>query len=429
MNNVLTVEMVSRVAASLGDGFANRAGSDLEKFISHIESLGLDGQKEYFVLLRMVLEDLKAVNLPETADAEQRISVILRPQDRPLSELFPLFARQDSVEVKKEFSLNFGGQTRIEKERRAELKEKLTSGLTLQQHIDKVREWFNSLQGDDLGNWLKLFGYVQSVKEYERRVRLSDNFKSLGNGFCCFGIKLNKDFFAHFIKPDKKSGQFTTRAKARFMKWLYDNQRVIEFPLIVNGKVWNMPIRIYEYAENLTDKELFFKVNTDFLESEFNDYVSINLEEIDAIAIAWENLIRDTHEVTAFSLDAFRDVPLKFLLTLKTIYNREGNYRNGDFAGNVQRLSRQELDAHLGGLSSRIRRKFANRDRIRTGNVSGKPKDLKTFILETTFALGILQKWILTEPVYENGVYKFNINAGYFDRKRTAKRLASRTQP
>jgi hypothetical protein len=126
-------------------------------------------------------------------------------------------------------------------------------------------------------------------------------------------------------------------------------------------------------------------------------------------------------------LNNFVDIPLKFLLTLKNIYSREGNYKNGDYAGNVQTLKKDSLDEHLGGLSERIIKQLSSRDRIRTGKTSEKPLEIKRLILETTWAIAVQRGWLVSLPSYDEQTekYKFNINAGYFDRKATSRRIQS----
>jgi len=369
-------------------------------------------------------ETLKALNdlRDYVAQCEKYIAENKTPEIFQ-EELFPVFRPQKSVELKKEFALNFGGLEKIEKDYKHLLTEKLTGGLTLQQHIDKVRNWFSSLRGEDLGNWIKLFAYVKAVKDYAETVEEAINFRELSPGRYCFSIKQNKDFFEYFIRPDKKSGQFTSTGKTKFLKWLHDNQSTIEFPMILNGKVWNIPMRIYEYAENVSDKEILFVVDTNILESEFKDYVSINIEEIDAIATAWETITESNPVFTQNRLNNFLDIPLKFLLTLKNIYNRGGDYKNESFAGNMQTLSGESLDAHLGNLSERLKTHLIKQGKIRSGKRGRILGECENLILETTFKIAKERSWLLTMPGYESGTYKFNINAGYFDRKHTAKRL------
>jgi hypothetical protein len=340
-------------------------------------------------------------------------------------ELFPVFRPQKSVELKKEFALNFGGLERIETNYKHLLNDKLSSGLTLQQHIDKVRNWFNSLHGENLGNWIKLFAYVKAAKDYSETEGEAVNFREVGSGRYCFSIKQNKDFFSFFIRRDKNTGQFTTKAKTKFLKWLHDNQNAIEFPMILNGKVWNIPMRIYEYAENVSDKEILFKVDTNILESEFKDYMSINIEEIDAISEAWDTIANSNPIFIKHRLKGFSDIPLKLLLSLKNIYSREGDYKNADFAGNTQRLLGENLDAHLGNLSDRVKNHLKKSGKIITGKTGKLPGESVSLILETAFTIAVKRGWLLTMPKYEDGKYKFNINAGYFDRKNTARRLVA----
>jgi len=359
-------------------------------------------------------------------EVKRRIFDILKNDLSPQGELFPVFSPQKTVELKKEFALNFGGLDRIEKEHRHLLNEKLTSGLTLQQHIDKVRDWFNTLRGDDLGNWIKLFAYIKSVKSFSETEEENINFREMRPGRYCFSIKKDQKFFEYFIRPDKKTGQFTTKAKTKFLKWLHDNQNIIEFPLIFNGKVWNIPMRVYEYAENVSDKQILFIVDTNILESQFKDYISINVDEIDAISEAWENITENNPVFSKYRLNNFVDIPLKFFLTLKNIYSRDGDFTNGNYSGNVQRLSAGNLDSHLGNLSERIKRHLIKSDRSRTGKTGKTLGDAEYLIYETTFKIALERSWLLSMPCYENSIYKFNINAGNFDRKHTAKRISVR---
>jgi hypothetical protein len=356
-------------------------------------------------------------------EVKTRILELIKKDAIEQGELFPVFSPQRSVELKKDFALNFGGLDRIEKEHKHLLNEKLSSGFTLQQHIDKVRDWFNNLRGEDLGNWIKLFAYIKAVKDFSGIGGEYINFREMSPGRYCFSIKQDKKFFEYFIRPDKNSGQFTTKTKTRFLKWLHDNQNTIEFPLIFNGKVWNVPMRIYEYAESVSDKQMIFTVDTNILESQFKDYVSINIDEINAIEELWETMAENNTDFAKHRLVNFVDVPLKFLLVLKNIYNREGNFSNGEFTGNIQRLSAESLDSRLGNLSERIKKHLVKNGKIRTGK-SGKLLGMvENLVYLTTFQIAKERGWIHSLPAYENKTYRFNMNAGYFDRKHTAERL------
>jgi len=335
-------------------------------------------------------------------------------------ELFPLLKLQKSVELKKEFSLNFGGLEKIERDFKHLLPVKLSSGKTLQQHIDKVKDWFNSLYGEKLGNWIILFAFVKAVETNE-----SSKIYEVKSGHYKFSIKHDKNFFSFFIKPDKKSGQFTGKAKNKLLKWLYDNQSTIEFPMIANNEVWNMPVRIYEYAENVSTKEIFFIVNTNILESEFKDYIKIEIDEIDFIAGLWAATAEQNSDFKKYRLNIFLDIPLKFLLTLKHIYSAKGNYTTGEgFEVNRAWLLKDSLNNHLGNLDERITKHLQSQNTIRTGKVSSKARGIKKLILETAFKIAVDRKWLFSMPNYESGKYFFNINPGYFAKKETAKRLA-----
>jgi hypothetical protein len=389
-------------------------------------------KKKYSDIQNGFLEALKSA-LPN--DEIKRYFTSAAQNAPTQTELFPVFKPQKSVELKKEFALNFGSIERIEKDYPALLSVKLTSGKTLQWHLDEVRDWFNNLRGEDLGNWIKLFAFVKSVKEFTGNANNAvSNIADIGNGRYCFRIKANKDFFAFFIKPDKTSRQFTTKAKDKFLKWLYDNQKTVTFPIICEGRVWMAPVNIYSYVEDVAPdgkKDILFSVDTNILESEFKGYVSIDTAEIDNIAEAWEVVAKANPVFANLRLNNFVDLPLRFLFTLKTIYNRAGNYenRNGEkpFTGNHQSLTDENFDHHLGGLDDRIQKHLESRHAAREGKSAAKVNEVKSLLLETTFTIAKTRQWLLTDPIYKDGVYKFNLNAGYFDTRAIAKRLQVKT--
>ena len=331
-------------------------------------------------------------------------------------ELFPLLKLQKNVEIKKDFALNFGGLERIERDFKHLLSVKLSSGKTLQQHIDKVKEWFNSLYGENMGNWIKLFAFVKAVGTNE-----SAKLYEVRSGYYKFSIKQDKNFFQFFIRRDKKSGQFTTKAKNKILKWLYDNQSTIEFPMIINNEVWNMPIRVYEYAENVSTKEIFFIVNTNILESEFKDYVSIEIDEIDMINDFWGKTAAQNNDFAKYRLNDFMDIPLKFLLTLKQIYSAGGNFTTkSGYQGNVQKITGENLNGHLGNLSDRVRKHL---QRINAaGERSRIAKNTINLLLNTTWEIALKRKWLMSKPKFDD-TWIFNINPGYFAKKTTAIKL------
>jgi len=184
--------------------------------------------------------------------------------------------------------------------------------------------------------------------------------------------------------------------------------------------------KIYSFEKGLREdgrQLLTFMIDTNILENDFKNYVSIDIEEIDAIKDIWETLANHNHDFKTFWLNSFVDIPLRFLLTLKNIYSREGNYTNGCFAGNTQRLTKENLDTQLGSLTDRIQKHLKGLNVIRTGKTSSKTKEIKILILETAFSIAVQRRWLISDPTYQDGVYRFNINAGYFAQRSTARRL------
>jgi hypothetical protein len=166
-------------------------------------------------------------------------------------------------------------------------------------------------------------------------------------------------------------------------------------------------------------------VDTNILDSRFEDYISINIHEVDEIASLWDEYGKDNPDFAKYRLSSFEDLPLKFLFALKQIYNPGGNFTNGAYQGNVQKLTRANLDSHLGDLDERLA-KHAVKTRITRAKDGGqKIKDVKTLILTTIFSIAVDRGWLMSMPSYaaEEEVYTFNLNAGYFAPKNTAKRL------
>jgi hypothetical protein len=390
--------------------------TEIQELLQKLEKEGDPEKLQHVASLRTFLTNLENYISPQANDRQGE----LFPE-----EIFPLFVPSKNVELKKEFALNFGGLEKIEENYKHLLGEKLHSGLTLQQHIDKVRDWYNSLHGEHLGNWIKLFAYAKAVKNYADSGQDITNFRQIGESRFCFSIKQDAKFFEYFIRRDRKSGQFTTKAKEKFLKWLYDNQHTIEFPRIdTNGNLWNVPTRVYEYAENVSEKEILFIIDTSILESAFKDYVSIDISEIDLINDLWDGIADQDDTFREYRLNGFIDTPLKFLLTLKQIYSREG----GNFAtqsgyyGNTQKLTQESLNNHMGNLSERIKRHLQSRGKagLKKSNVSN---NITKLLLNTIWKIAIERKWLMSEPKNEKGTWTFNINPAYFDKKETAKRL------
>jgi len=390
--------------------------TEIQELLEKLEKEGDPQKLQHVASLRTFLTNLENYISPQANDRQGE----LFPE-----EIFPLFVPSKNVELKKEFALNFGGLEKIEENYKHLLGEKLHSGLTLKQHIDKVRDWYNSLHGEHLGNWIKLFAYAKAVKNYADSGQDMTNFRQIGESRFCFSIKQDAKFFEYFIRRDKKSGQFTTKAKEKFLKWLYDNQHTIEFPRIdTNGNLWNVPTRVYEYAENVSEKEILFIIDTSILESAFKDYVSIDISEIDLINDLWDGIADQDDTFREYRLNSFIDTPLKFLLTLKQIYSREG----GNFAtqsgyyGNTQKLTQESLNNHMGNLSERIKRHLQSRGKagLKKSNVSN---NITKLLLNTIWKIAIERKWLMSEPKNEKGTWTFNINPAYFDKKETAKRL------
>jgi hypothetical protein len=403
--------------------------NDFDLYVSLVMSLvNKKDRSECFETLKLIDEEIaREESTPATIKLRKRIKDIMEKPEAVQGELFPLFTPPKSVELKKEFTLNFGRLDKIEKTYKHLLKKELSSGLTLQQHIDKVKDWFNSLHGENLGNWIKLFAFAKAVKEFAADGNDAINFQEVGMGRYCFRIKKDRYFYEFFIRRDKGTGQFADKTKKKFLKWLHDNQNTVEFPMIIAGDLWNVPIRIYEYVEGISNNDIFFTINTNILESEFKNYVSIDIEEINNIEELWENISASNTNFAKYRLNSFIDIPLKFLLALTQIYSDKGNFTaKSGLEGNQQHLTGENLNNHLGNLSERIKTHLQNRQKAGTkSRVTG---EITGLLLNTAWEIALKRQWLFSKPtIDENGTWHFNINPAYFAKQATAKRLKSAT--
>jgi hypothetical protein len=363
------------------------------------------------------------------------MSIIKQGSQNFQTELFPVFTPDKTVELKKEFALNLGGTDVIRKRFPQLLKVKLLDGKTLGQHLDAVENWFNNLRGVDLGNWIKLFGYIKAVQQYQAQSKDIAPLYETSPGIVMFSVKLDKKFYNFFIQPDAKKKDGTpyhsTKAKNRLHKWLLANRTAVSFPGIMTdrrtGKEVVVPeaYNVYNFKEIVdpaTQKtSLLFYVNTNILDNVlFKDYVSIKIEEVDFIETAWQAHAAGDSDFTKYRLSSFIDLPLKFLLCLKLIYTQKGNFTNdkNGYQGNIQRISRDNLDKRLGGLTERLQK------HIKTNDKGGSLSEIRTLLLTTTFTIAKERGWLMSLPKYEGGNYTFNINPGYFAPQETRQRLA-----
>jgi len=366
---------------------------------------------------------------------KRRIISIIKPDGNQQGKLIHSITSQRSVEIKKDFALNFGSTAKLRGKFKSILYKKLPGGKTLRQYLENVDNWYKNLHGEDLGNWVKLFAFAKSVREQRLKEPDTVDLFEGCEGVYKFAIKADKRFYDFFSPPDVVKGSsvkyHSTKLKNKIITWLDKNKNAIEFPIIVTlpdekTAIFPEARKIYSFEKGLREdgrQLLIFMIDTNILESDFKDYVSINIEEIDAIEKTWETLASNNHDFKKFWLNGFVDVPLRFLFTLKNIYSREGDYTNGCFAGNTQRLTKENLDAQLGSLTDRIQKHLKDLNVIRTGKTSNKINEIKFLILKTTFSIAVQRHWLISDPTYQDGVYRFNINAGYFAQRSTARRL------
>lgn len=344
-------------------------------------------------------------------------------------ELFPDEKPQREVYLKKSLLSCMGGTDAIRGLYPDLLSIKLLGGKTLSQYLDRIDNWFLQLTGRDLGNWIKVFAFIQSVQK-----SAAEHQQIAMSGIFSFPMKLDKKFYAHFIEPDqkKKDGTpyYSTKAKERIEQWLEDNQDALKVPqVIVNDPtadghttinpaalpVYQIETKVDEYTKEVSKT---FYANTNVIDTMFRDYGRLNTTEIEPVYAAWEAHSAKDEIFKKYRLSSFEDIPIKFLICLTQIYSRLGEFtaKNG-YKGTVQRLSAEALDKHLGCLKRRVIKHLHISDK------GGNAAAITSKILRATFEIAVERNWLAGMPKVTGTTYTFFFNPYYFDKRRTAIRL------
>jgi len=355
-------------------------------------------------------------------------------EDEPIQpELFPTFKVPTTANIKRDVVLSIVSPGKI-KEKYPHLLNLSLAGekKTLSQLLDEMENWYKNLEGEDYGNWIKVFLFARAVKDTLQNEPDTIDLFEERDGVYRFIINVDKRFYNFFEDPiGNKNGTkyHTDKQKKKIIKWLEKNNDTIEFPIIAslpNKKKAIIPRagKVFSFKKALRDdgkQLLFFSIDTNVLDDEFKNYISFSRADIDTIEKAWKE-INPKHGTE--TLKSFIDIPLRFYTALKLLYNRNAiiTLSNGLITCK-QPLSKENLDTELGGLDDRIQKFLISRDRIRTGKTSEKPKAIKRLILETTFKIAKDKKWLFLDPTFNGNIYTFYMNPGKFDRKETARQL------
>lgn len=409
--------------------------------------------------LLFVFENEQKIEVPceSFEDAQRTLVAIIEQQEKagkkinkinvkvvkyaePLNEtdeqldLIPTLKKPTEIILKKSALACMGGTDYIRTKYPQLLTVKLSDGKTLSQYLDEADNWYLSLEGSDMEMWIKMFSFIQAVKNHDKNNTVTDLQEiGEGSGIYSFLLEYNPNFYAFFETAGgkKKSGTpyYTTRQRERICRWLKKNQGIIKFPIIErhNGQDFIDPAApqfVYWLSDkiNATTREVstVIRVNTNIIDTVFRDYGKLTIAELDAIKAAWAKYCDSDKDFINCQLASFYDIPLKFLICLTQTYNSKRNYSNGTYEGNTLKLKAEVLDKHLGFLSTRIT------EHIRKNRTGSNTAKIKSKLLEVTFDIGRQQKWLADKaPKYENGIYSIFVNPGYFAKKDTKKRIAN----
>lgn len=355
-------------------------------------------------------------------------------------QLFPPIDSTSKIFMPKDYYKNF-----LDHKHSSELKKKYEKILSMEienkktvlQVIENQENWLNNLSYKDLEYFIKLFGFIQNVKNHIFHVS-SENFyfKELQKGIFDIKVETDNDFYKHFLRKKRIREGFMgyhTRDKKFLLQWLWENQK--EFDIIMETKEQNklflLKTRIYQMISEIGNfeekKQIILRINTNIIPMEFKDYLEISpsiFDEIDSRIDFYKDSSQYVEMNKLDSISNYYDIILKFYLTLKTIYHRDNTRKleNGLIV-NVQTLKAETLDIKLGYLKEKIKKNLHKRQRI--GDNSKVEIIYRSYILEFVFKIAVDLKWLWLMPKYADGIFKFSLNPNHFDKKETVKKIIS----
>lgn len=350
--------------------------------------------------------------------------------------LIPELKKPLAVIIKKSAMACMGNTNYIRRKYPHLLPVKFSDGKTLAQYLDEADDWFRKQEGRDMEMWIRMFSFIQAVSDYKEQNEITDLQEvGKGSGIYSFLLATNPNFYKFFEDPagiKKKSGKeyFPTWQRERICKWIKDNQGVVKFPIIEKGDDGHeyinpaAPQFIYwlsERVDTATGKVTSeLRINTNIIDTMFRNFGKITLAELDNIKAAWKEYCDTDNEFIDYRLTSFFDLPIKFLIGLTQSYTPKREYTNSGYVGATIEWSAEMLDKHFGGLTERLTKHKSN---ARIGGDIGR---IRAKLLHVIFAIGVQLKWLVDRPVkYENGVFTFPVNPGYFAPQRTAQRITA----
>lgn len=404
-----------------------------------------DTQLELFELSPQCDNDSTLVKIPVHTHRERKTTV----QSNGQGQLFPILIQALKKSTKTYLNDGLwrvmGGKTieHMRKEYAAYMNVKVMPNKTFAQNLDDLGNWYKTLKGHDLAMWMRIMGIAQSIKDAQKNGELVDAYEVRPGVFQIY-MDYSKDFYGWLSNPigGKTNGKpyFTSIQKKQLDKWLGEHQASLIIPEVVFNRQGQenlvfAPHFIYQIKTSVNTaigKTIsVLEIDTNIIETLLEEvpYGMIGDEELDAADTTWEQYFIDhnlTTEYNDYRLASFSDLPLRLLITLKQIYNRNGDFtptvkgkdgNNKTLICNRQKLSLQELDKHLGNLADRVKTHAKKTHRAK------KAEEIYSSLLNVTFDIGVKQKWLTDIPQHDDENWYIHFKRGYFDPKDTREKL------
>lgn len=351
----------------------------------------------------------------------------LREQNEQLT-LFPDFSRESAALIKKQYFKSFLDHAYfnyIETTYPERLNNKLIGNLTVKDILDENRTWLNALNLKDLENYIKLFAFINLVKDKGKKYLI--DFKDLDKGRYMIRVVTDNNFYKHFLrkKPLRKDYEgYDGRDKKALLKWLYENRARRRTIFEGNGNLHVVDVSLYEMIidDNQDDlKTMGLIVNTNFIPDDMKDYFKIPTRIFDDIDDQVENIKQTVEYKDINKLDYISNYEifiLRFYILLLNIVTPHAltKSKNG-YITITQTLKQDNFYIRMGNPKTIIKQNLIKRGKIRAASDKQTETEKKFLIYildDFVFKIAINLKWITSKPEKSGDNVTFKINPYQF---------------
>ena len=301
------------------------------------------------------------------------------------------------------------------------LNNELIPGTTVKDILDENRTWLNSLNLKDMENYIKLFAFINLVKDKGKRYML--DFTDLGNGRYMIKVVTDNNFYKHFLrkKPLRKNYEgYDPRDKKKLLTWLYENRTRRRTILEGNGGLYLSDVSLYEiiFDDNQDDlKTMGLIVNTSFIPEDMKDFFKIPTKIFDDIDDQLEIIKQDAEYKKINKLDYISNYEIFilrfYILLLNLVHPNALTESENGFKCITQRLNMDEFYIRMGNPKTVIKHNLIKRGKKRQTSDKQTNTEIKflNYILnDYVFRIAKNLKWITSTPEIsgKNVIFRFN---------------------